>query len=369
MERQTEILGLRELAKMERQTEVFGLSMWGLGLVTMPWTSRLDVSADEEKGPIGYLYHLSSHLVVHPQIEINGGGRQFFYRLMQKLIDPDRPYPFSGSGTPLTLSKNVQPDPVQDAVRFVPVPIYKAGHFGFIQHVSSGKIVHPHHGKIKPDGDTHLVFHPHKHAGALFAFDEENMHIVHKSGLIWYPKGDRAANPRDGTAIILCNERNDAAKFYLGDEKGNPIPPYPPVHRDDIDSNWKVVKAFLSPLAAHSFTVKYKTGRMQTKSESTHNVWKISGNVGFKCFKELGGEYSELLDKLDSTTWSEEREETSTIEVIPPSNGQTSPASVVVWQYVFFASQYNEEFSFQSPLIADTNSLNKRPPHPKGLGK
>ena len=75
--------------------------------------------------------------------------------------------------------------PARLAVRFVPVEGF--GHFGCIEHVSSGKIVHPRGGSLDPDNNTGLVYHSDHHAGALFAFDEENERIMHRGGKIWQP--------------------------------------------------------------------------------------------------------------------------------------------------------------------------------------
>ena len=67
-------------------------------------------------------------------------------------------------------------------------------------------------------------------------------------------------------------------------------------------------------------------------------------------------EYSSTVwwKKNTSSTWSEEKEEYHSISV---TEGET----VAVWQYAFTLEQYGDKFSFQSTIIADTNSLDVKP--------
>ena len=105
-------------------------------------------------GPIGYIFHRSSLKNVHPY----GGS-----------TNPD-------NETNLVVYGNTS-NPAKLQVRFVPVEGF--GHFGYIEHVARGKIVHPKGGSIDPGNDTRLVYHSDRHAGALFAFDEEDERIMH----------------------------------------------------------------------------------------------------------------------------------------------------------------------------------------------
>ena len=122
-------------------------------------------------------------------------------------------------------------DPTRLQVRFVPfqgTPGY-GGHFGYIKHVASGKIVHLSGGSIKPGNDTHLVYHENRHNSALFEFDEEDYVINHIGGKIWHPCGE-SANPRNDTKCVLHSDQHAAAKFYFGDISGKPISPCPSVN-------------------------------------------------------------------------------------------------------------------------------------------
>jgi len=151
-------------------------------------------------GPIGYLFHWSSRKLVHP----SGGSSN---------PDNDTQLVVYGSKS----------DPGRLQFRFVAVN--GAGHYGYIEHVSSGKIVHPRGGLLNPSDDTAVVLHSGRHAGALFGFDEDNILILHKSGKIWHPDWG-SAYPGNDTGIVLHGGVHNGAKFYLGDLNGNRISPY-----------------------------------------------------------------------------------------------------------------------------------------------
>ena len=278
-----------------------------------------------EKGPIGYILHRSSRKLVHP----SGGSSN----------------PSNGTELVVHSDKN---SPQRLEVRFVPVEGF--GHFGYIEHVSSGKIVHPRGGKLNPGNGTKLVYHSDRHAAALFAFDEENERIVHRDGkIVWHPQGG-SPNPGNGTACVLHSDIHDAAKFYFGKLDGTEISPYP---KPNLSGTWKVVKAFIDPKASHTFTQTYKVGKVLTRSTTVQHAWKVSAEGAYGAFK-ASAEYSGFVEKSSENTWSSEYEETATIEV-------TAGKTVVVWQFVFGMQQYDEEYSFQSSIIGDTDSLDVHP--------
>ena len=276
-------------------------------------------------GPIGYIFHQSSRKLVHPK----GGS------------------PNPGNDTRLVVY-NAKNDPARLQVRFVPVQ--GQGHFGYIEHVSSGKIVHPSGGSLDPGNDTDLVYHSDRHSGALFGFDEEGYEIKHIGGKIWHPKGG-SPNPGNDTTCVLHSDRHAAAKFYFGDLDGNAISPYP---SPNLNGDWKIVKAFVTPQTSHEFTVTYKVGKMQSKSTTTQLAWKVSAGVEIEGIFSASTEFSGMVSKTSSSTWTEEREESHTISV---KKGET----IVVWQYLFSMEQYGDEWSFQSSIIGDTNSLDVKP--------
>ena len=151
-------------------------------------------------GPIGYLYHWSSRRPIHPI----GGSHH------------------PGNDTKLVVHDS-KDDPTRLQFRFVAVD--GAGHYGYIEHVSSGKVVHPYCGSLDPDNDTNLVLHSDRHAGALFGFDEDNAVILHRGGKRWHPARGRPL-PVNDTPLVLHEEHHDGARFYLGDLKGDPISPH-----------------------------------------------------------------------------------------------------------------------------------------------
>ena len=275
-----------------------------------------------EPGPIGYIFHRSSL----------------------------KPVNFHGDDLANKTELVVHSDkssPARLQVRFVPVEGF--GHFGYIEHVFSGLIVHPRGGSLDPRNNTQLVYHSDRHAGALFAFDEENERIMHGGGKFWYPwRG--SPNPDDDKRCVLHSDVNDAAKFYFGELDGTPISPYP---TPKLSGTWKVIKAFIDPAATHTFQQKYKVGKSLTSSKTQHHAWNVSVEIARAIFS-ASAIYSGYVEKSSEKTWSTEYEEITTIEV---GKGET----VVVWQYVFGMQQCGEEYSFQSNIIGHTNSLKKTP--------
>ena len=275
-------------------------------------------------GPIGFIFHRSSL----------------------------KPVNFDGdSSTPANNTKLVvhsdKSSPERLAVRFVPVEGF--GHFGYIEHVPSGKIVHPRGGSLDPWNNTKLVYRSDRHAGALFAFDEENERIMHRGGKIWQPRGG-SPNPGDDTRCVLHSDVHDAAKFYFGKLDGTPISPYP---TPKLCGTWKMIKAVINPAASHEFQQRYKVGKSFSSSKTQRHAWNVFVGFAREVFS-ANAAYSGFVEISSAKTWSMEYEEITTIKV---QRGQT----VVVWQYVFGMQQYGEEYSFQSSIIGYTNSLNEKP--------
>ena len=172
---------------------------------------------------------------------------------------------------------------------------------------------------------------------------------MHRDGKVWHPEGE-SPNPSNATACVLHSDIHDAAKFYFGKLDGTEISPYP---NPNLSGTWKVVKAFIDPKASHTFTQTYKVGKVLTRSTTVQHAWKVSAKGAYGAFK-ASAEYSGFVEKSSENTWSSEYEETATIEV-------TAGKTVVVWQFVFGMQQYDEEYSFQSSIIGDTDSLDVHP--------
>ena len=148
-------------------------------------------------GQIGYTFQRPSLKVVH----LLGGSTN----------------PANGTNLVVHGDKNI---PARLQVRVVPVEGF--GHYGYIKHVASGKIVHPEDGSLDPKNETKLVYHSDHHVGALFAFDEEDERIIHRSGKIWHPLYG-SPNPDNDKPCLLHSDVHDAAKFYLGKLDGTKI--------------------------------------------------------------------------------------------------------------------------------------------------
>ena len=277
-------------------------------------------------GPAGYLIHWSTGKLIHPE----GGSSN------------------PRDGAPLLVhSGGEKGGETRLQVRFIPVP--EAGHFGYIEHVPSKKIIHPLGGSLFPENGTDVVYHHGHHAGCLFAFDEENERIIHRSGKIWHPKGGSPC-PVDGTRVCLHEGRHDAARFYFVDTSMKRVSPYP---SPNLSGDWKIVHAILNPKAKHTYTYKYTVGKSTTKTTTEHHAWGLSLGISKGMFS-ASATYSGFVELSGSETWSEAKEITSQIEVIP---GET----VVTWQYMFGMEQFGNEIKFLSNILADTNSKDVKP--------
>ena len=237
-----------------------------------------------------------------------------------------------------------------DELQFRFVTVDGAGHYGYIEFVANGKIVCPKGEDLDPDDKTKLLLQKNRHAAALFAFDEENKLILHKSGSIWHPrKGD--AKPGNKTDVLLYkSKQDDSGKFYFGDKSGNAMSPYPD---PDLSGDWELLQAFVTPLADHTYTMTYKVGKSTTTSETTESAWSVSAEYAVEVFM-ASVELSGYVEKTSSETWTEETEETYAISV-------TQGQSVYVWQYVFGLSRFGENVYFKSSIIGDTDSHEVKP--------
>ena len=305
----------------------------------------------KEAGPAGCLYHWSSRKLV----QASGGGSLLPSGVKENtdLVLHD------DSGDSIHRLEN--------QFRFLPVE--GARHCGYIEHITSRKIVHPKDDSLTPgNGGTHLVLRSANsgNAAALFWFrtidegfrttDEEDCRhmtilVLHKSGMMWYPQGGRPT-PANGTPLVLQSDQNDVAKFYFHDLDGKPIKsPYPKPY---LSGDWKMIRGWVTPKSDHTYTVAYKIGRSKMDSEETQFAWDVSAQVA-KGFFTADAKFSGFVEHLSSQTWSEEIEVTTTNTV---KKGQPT---VFVWQYVFKMAQYGEELEFQSTIIGDTDSESKKP--------
>ena len=276
-----------------------------------------------EAGPIGYIFQRTSGKAIHPY----GGSSN----------------PRDDTG--LVLYNGAGEWRLQ--LQFIPQPAY--GHFGYIKHVASNKLVHPYGGSAYPGDDMSLVFHKDRHYATLFMFDEEKEQIVHIGGKHWHPYGG-SVNPGNNNPVVLYEGSHAATRFYFGDASGNLISPYP---KPFLGGDWKLVKAYITPRATHTHTETYRVGRSHSSTATVHRAWSVS--VGFaKGLFSAGAEYSGFVERSRDDTWSTEHTEEVSIHV-------TAGETVVVWQYVYTMEQYNEMLTFRSNILGDTDSMNVKP--------
>ena len=273
----------------------------------------------ETLGPIGYIYQRTSGKAIHP----DGGSAN------------------PSDNTNLVIHSGTGVSRLQ--LRFIPQPQY--GHFGYIQHVSSGKYVHPSGGSAYPGDNTELVFHQGSHYGTLFSFDEATEQIVHIGGKNWHPDGG-SVNPGDNTGVVLHQGQHAATRFYLGDAYGNKLSAYPD---PNLSGTWELVRAYLTPKVTHIYSETYTIGRSHTSSVTTQHAWSVSIGATKGLFS-ASAEYSGFVSRTSEESWST----MSTISrVIEVPAGDT----VATWQFIYRMSQFNEVLTFHSNIIGDTNSI------------
>ncbi len=231
--------------------------------------------------------------------------------------------------------------------QFVAVP--GEGHFGYIEHMQTKRIVHPESGLNAPNNGTKVVYHSDRHVGALFMYDSVRKLFVHKGGKNWHPNSGQIY-PNDGTEVVLWDGEHEGAQFEPVDSSSGLIDIYP---TPTISGSWKMINAVIDPIAEHTKTISYTVGKSISSSTTTEHSWSVSAGISKKWF-EGSSEYSGYVEQSSEETW----EESITVEyTIMISAGQ----SVVTWQWKFAAEQYGDGLIFSSTILRDTDSLETPP--------
>ena len=280
-----------------------------------------------EYGPVGYIYHLSSRKPIGPS-----GGK----------LCPT-------NGTKLVAYNTKEK---KEVLQFRFVCVKEFGHFGYIEHVGSSKVIHP-------SKDNKLVLREERSVNALFTFDLEKYMILHRNGKHWHTKGDNPT-PENGTACLLQKHEvrsnkaeskdaaiNDVVKFYFGDDDAHHLYPY---SSPNISHDWKLLQAFIAPKTSRSFVINYEVGRVKELPDTATHPWKISADVAYSFLKNSVG----YDGSFSSSTLMEEKSVSLKIDV---EKGDT----VCVWQYVHCIAEFGDEILFLSNIICDTDSLDKKP--------
>ena len=272
-------------------------------------------------GPVGYIYHLSS----------------------KKPIGPSKGEVSPVQGTKLVVYDTKE---MRDAIQFRFVRVKEFGHFGYIEHMGSNKVVHPN------EDNSNLVLRDEKNIDALFTFDLERYMIVHRNGRYWHIKGNNPTPKKDTACLLHKPDSNDAdvAKFFFGKIDAHHLYPY---SSPNISHDWKLLQAFIMPKAHRTFELNYKVGRTKEVSKSSTHAWKISAELVCKFLKGTVG-YDGSISSAETSTLTEEKNVKLTIEV--PEH-----RTVCVWQYVYCIAEYGDEIIFLSNIICDTDSLDKKP--------
>ena len=290
--------------------------------------SDTETKTGTEYGPVGYIYHLSSR----------------------------KPIGRSTNRTELDLVVyNTKEEKVVKNLQFRFVRVKEFGHFGYIEHVESSKVVHP-------TKDNKLVLCDEKNVNALFTFDLERYTIIHRNGRHWHINGDNPT-PDGGTACLLQKYEvgsnkaeskdapiNDSAKFYFGKIDAHHLYPY---SSPNVSHDWKLLQAFITPETSRSFEINYKVGWVKEFSETVTHAWKISADVALYSFLKSSGGYNGSISLAETGTLTKEKSVSLKIDV---QKGHT----VCVWQRVYCFAEFSDKTSvFLSNIICDTESLKK----------
>ena len=285
-----------------------------------------------EDGPPGYIVHWSSDKLVHPY----GGS--------------DTP---TNDTTLVVHSEGRRREGAEYRLQFRFVAVPDAGHFGYIEHVPSKKIVHPYGGYLDPSNDSKLVYHTDRHAACLFAFDEDGNRIIHRSGKIWHPYGG-AASPWNNTSVVLHSDRHEAACFYFVNTSMKKVSPYPP---PNLSLEWIELNSSIDPQEQHQLSFVYKVGVLRSKTVTnvgpTDYRWTISADKAKMLFS-ASSKYSNFIVSTSANTWNDETEVRTTRTV---QKGK----SVVIWQCTFVLEQYGDEYKFRSNILESTDSSTRKP--------
>ena len=165
--------------------------------------------------------------------------------------------PRGGGNNPGNDTELVLHHSIDGASQFRFLAVDGGGHFGYIEHVPSKKIVHSQGSSLDPGDTTRLVLHSDKHAGALFGFDEES--IVANHAQIWKDVASKGGspNPGDDTVVELHSHEYDVSKFYFGDQNGHKMHPYP---TPNVSGGWELLRGIVTPLADHKYSMTYSYG-------------------------------------------------------------------------------------------------------------
>lgn len=190
--------------------------------------------------------------------------------------------------------------------------------WGYIRHVTSGKIIHPKGGTTNPANHVCLLLHEERNGTALFAIDETNDLIIHKDGKYIHPTTGYTI-PNDGTALVLCENRHEGMRFVCVSptDANRKVSVY---GDPNVKGSWQIVNAVLKPQAEHAYKLHVKVGKSSTLSKSSDFKfrWEIYPAADFvtvtaKTSHAKQKLLNQMVLKASSNTWEEEREQTRQI--------------------------------------------------------
>lgn len=189
------------------------------------------------------------------------------------------------------------------------------GVWGYIRHVTSGKIFHPYDQSLHPSNTSKVVLHSDRHAAALFAIDQVNDLMIHKGGQRVNTKG-ADPNPKRNTCVRLRDTEDDAGKWLFVSPQ-DPDKEVLVYGSPTLTGEWNIIHMVLNPVAEHISTVEIKHG-MSTNhsSRSTFQFdWEIEAKASL-LFSSVSKKnvLSGMVQNTTSSTWSDETSVTKEIK-------------------------------------------------------
>ncbi|XP_052271369.1 uncharacterized protein LOC127872078 [Dreissena polymorpha] len=202
--------------------------------------------------------------------------------------------------------------------RFLPVKDERGkDEWGYIEHLSSGKILHPFGGGHDPWDETHLVLHRDRHRGALFKIDQVNNHIIHMSGKYVHPRFGRS-DAGNYTQVTLHSNLHKHMEFRCF-SIDNPNKTFLVYGAPIVGGEWKIIHKAINPTVDCTLAIDVKLGCASAEKvrETERFKYRWEASFGVENVEYFSQSASQLLKHYigvsSPQTWEDET--TTKIEV------------------------------------------------------
>ncbi len=131
-----------------------------------------------------------------------------------KYVHPHGGRTDAGDGTDLVVY-----DGYHEACWWTYVPVSDKPGFGIIRHRTSGRLIHPHGGSYTPGSGTGVVLHHDIHYATMWSVQSKSRHIQHVGGNFWHPHGGEVT-PGNGARVVVYQGTHEATQWVPKDASG-----------------------------------------------------------------------------------------------------------------------------------------------------